>query len=63
MSGRLRGFAPISSVSPQNRSKFDPIYHKRYELQDGSDVVFFAPHRLAAQAQMGFLFIGAGFDL
>ena len=25
--GRFLCFAPISSVSPQNRSKFDPIYH------------------------------------
>src|SRR5438876_8102396 len=29
--GRFLGFAPISSVSPQNRSKFGPIYQAARE--------------------------------
>jgi hypothetical protein len=28
MSGRFPGFAPNSYVSPQNRSRFGPIYHQ-----------------------------------
>ena len=44
MNGQFLCFAPISYVSPQNRSKFDPIYqdvhHERHtdgKLGEGSD--------------------------
>ncbi len=38
MNGRFPGFAPNSYVSPQNRSKFGPIYQLLYDKKDQSSL-------------------------